>query len=124
MLYETMDTYSLSTADSFQAKLAPWSPADLATDGRILVWKVCSQFFVKCAVGIYFLGNDLLHSRNSIIILQGIGNSVATWHPCFLVLSGSYLYVFESAKSRSYQRYLRFNAFISILFLGHYFQCF
>ncbi|XP_019431159.1 PREDICTED: uncharacterized protein LOC109338390 isoform X1 [Lupinus angustifolius] len=75
ILYETMETYSLSTADSFEAKLYPWSPSDLAADGRILVWK-------------------------------GIGNSVATWHPCFLVLSGSYLYVFESAKSQSYQRYL------------------
>ncbi|KAE9602547.1 putative vacuolar protein sorting-associated protein [Lupinus albus] len=75
ILYETMETYSLSTADSFEAKLYPWSPSDLASDGRILVWK-------------------------------GIGNSVATWHPCFLVLSGSYLYVFESAKSQSYQRYL------------------
>ncbi|KAJ1418687.1 VPS13, repeated coiled region [Sesbania bispinosa] len=75
ILYETMETCSQPTADSSQCKLVPWSPADLATDGRILVWK-------------------------------GIGNSVATWHPCFLVLSGSYLYVFESAKSQSYQRYL------------------
>ncbi|XP_019418850.1 PREDICTED: uncharacterized protein LOC109329610 isoform X2 [Lupinus angustifolius] len=75
ILYKTMETYSLSTADSFEAKLTARSPSDLATDGRILVWK-------------------------------GIGNSVATWHPCFLVLSGSYLYIFESANSQSYQRYL------------------
>ena len=33
-------------------------------------------------------------------ILQGIGNSVATWQPCLLLLSGSYLYLFESAKSQ------------------------
>ncbi|KAK7291737.1 hypothetical protein RIF29_07114 [Crotalaria pallida] len=75
ILYKTMDSYSISTGDSFEAKITPWSPSDLAADGRILVWK-------------------------------GIGNSVATWHPCFLVLSGSYLYVFESAKSQSFQRYL------------------
>ncbi|KAK7264763.1 hypothetical protein RJT34_32373 [Clitoria ternatea] len=76
ILYGTMETCSQPTNESFDSKLAPWSPADLATDARILVWK-------------------------------GIGNSVATWHPCFLVLSGSYLYVFDSAKSQSYQRYLR-----------------
>ncbi|XP_020230234.1 uncharacterized protein LOC109811015 [Cajanus cajan] len=75
LLYKTIETCSQPTTDSFQLKLAPWSPDDLATDGRILVWK-------------------------------GLGNSVATWNPCFLVLSGSYLYVFESAKSQSYQRYL------------------
>ncbi|KAK7363427.1 hypothetical protein VNO77_05570 [Canavalia gladiata] len=75
ILYKAMETCSQPTTDSFQSKLTPWSPADLAADGRILVWK-------------------------------GIGNSVATWQPCFLVLSGSYLYVFESAKSESYQRYL------------------
>ncbi|CAJ1940747.1 unnamed protein product [Sphenostylis stenocarpa] len=75
LLYETMGTCSQPTTDSLQSKPVPWSPSDLATEGRILVWK-------------------------------GIGNSVATWSPCFLVLSGSYLYVFESAKSQSYQRYL------------------
>ncbi|KAJ4843890.1 hypothetical protein Tsubulata_025940 [Turnera subulata] len=41
-----------------------------------------------------------------ILVWKGIGNSVATWQPCFLVLSGSYLYVMESHKSQSYQRYL------------------
>ncbi|KAH1088253.1 hypothetical protein AAZX31_07G215500 [Glycine max] len=75
LLYETMENCSQPTTDNFQSKVVPWSPVDLATDGRILIWK-------------------------------GIGNSVATWNPCFLVLSGSYLYVFESAKSQNYQRYL------------------
>ncbi|KAG2726780.1 hypothetical protein I3760_01G128300 [Carya illinoinensis] len=73
ILYGTMETGSQPTVDHFQAELAPWSPADLAIDARILVWK-------------------------------GIGNSVATWQPCFLVLSGLYLYVLESEKSQSYQR--------------------
>ncbi|XP_044499300.1 uncharacterized protein LOC123220770 isoform X3 [Mangifera indica] len=41
-----------------------------------------------------------------ILVWTGIGNSVATWQPCFLVLSGLYLYVLESEKSQSYQRYL------------------
>ncbi|KAF7837665.1 putative vacuolar protein sorting-associated protein [Senna tora] len=76
IFYGTIETCSQPTADNFQAKIAPWGPSDLATDGRILVWK-------------------------------GIGNSVAAWQPCFLLLSGSYLYVFDSAKSQSYQRYLR-----------------
>ncbi|KAL5782083.1 hypothetical protein ACOSP7_007112 [Xanthoceras sorbifolium] len=41
-----------------------------------------------------------------VLVWGGIGNSVATWQPCFLVLSGLYLYVLESEKSQSYQRYL------------------
>ena len=40
ILYKTMETFSQPTADSSQSKLTPWSPADLAADGRILVWKV------------------------------------------------------------------------------------
>ncbi|KAJ7955294.1 calcium-dependent lipid-binding family protein [Quillaja saponaria] len=41
-----------------------------------------------------------------ILVWKGIGNSVATWQPCFLVLSGFYIYLLESSKSQSYQRYL------------------
>lgn len=75
ILIGTMETCGQTTLDKFQAELAPWNPADLATNARILVWK-------------------------------GIGNSVAAWQPCFLVLSGLYLYVLESEKSQSYQRWL------------------
>uniref|UniRef100_A0A1J3IH98 Putative vacuolar protein sorting-associated protein 13A n=1 Tax=Noccaea caerulescens TaxID=107243 RepID=A0A1J3IH98_NOCCA len=41
-----------------------------------------------------------------ILVWKGIGNSVATWQPCHLVLSGLYLYTFESERSLDYQRYL------------------
>ncbi|KAK8661863.1 hypothetical protein V6N13_091452 [Hibiscus sabdariffa] len=41
-----------------------------------------------------------------ILVWRGIGNSVASWQPCFVVLSGFYLYVFESEKSQNYQRYM------------------
>ncbi|CAK7326271.1 unnamed protein product [Dovyalis caffra] len=41
-----------------------------------------------------------------ILVWRGIGNSVAHWQPCFLVLSRLYLYVMESQKSQSYQRYM------------------
>ncbi|XP_065863891.1 uncharacterized protein [Euphorbia lathyris] len=41
-----------------------------------------------------------------ILVWKGIGNSVATWNPCFLVLSGSYLYAMESQSSQNYQRYI------------------
>ncbi|XP_044485071.1 uncharacterized protein LOC123210663 isoform X2 [Mangifera indica] len=75
LLKGTMETYGQPCIDDFQANLAPWCPADLAVEARILVW-------------------------------TGIGNSVAAWQPCFLVLSGLYLYVMESEKSKSYQRYL------------------
>ncbi|ONI27903.1 hypothetical protein PRUPE_1G110200 [Prunus persica] len=40
-----------------------------------------------------------------ILVWRGIGNSVATWQPCFLVLSGINLYVLESEKSQSHQRH-------------------
>ncbi|XLS93885.1 hypothetical protein HN51_069893 [Arachis hypogaea] len=61
---------------------------------------------------------DSLHSKlapwsrdlvvdGRILVWKGIGNSVATWQTCFLVLSGLYLYVFETAESQNYQRYLR-----------------
>lgn len=73
ILYGAMESCGHPTVDDFQAELAPWSPTDLATDARILVWK-------------------------------GIGNSVATWQPCFLALSGLHLYVLEGEKSLSYQR--------------------
>ncbi|XP_022721975.1 uncharacterized protein LOC111279261 isoform X3 [Durio zibethinus] len=41
-----------------------------------------------------------------ILVWRGIGNSVASWQPCFVVLSRFYLYVFESEKSQTHQRYL------------------
>lgn len=40
ILYGTMETYGQPTADSLQAELAPWNPADLAIDAKILVWGV------------------------------------------------------------------------------------
>ncbi|KAG7594430.1 Vacuolar protein sorting-associated protein 62 [Arabidopsis thaliana x Arabidopsis arenosa] len=75
ILYGAMKTYSQAPVDHMPDGIQPWSPADLASDARILVWK-------------------------------GIGNSVATWQSCRLVLSGLYLYTFESEKSLDYQRYL------------------
>ena len=42
ILYGTMETCGQPTVENFQAELAPWSPTDLGTDARILVWKVCS----------------------------------------------------------------------------------
>lgn len=42
ILCGTMETCGQPTVDNFQAELAPWSPTDLATDARVLVWKVCS----------------------------------------------------------------------------------
>ncbi|TYK05144.1 C2 domain-containing family protein [Cucumis melo var. makuwa] len=41
-----------------------------------------------------------------ILVWRGIGNSVAQWKPCYIVLSGLYIYVLESGKSQIYQRYL------------------
>ncbi|XP_062108869.1 uncharacterized protein LOC133819601 isoform X1 [Humulus lupulus] len=46
-----------------------------------------------------------LASDAKILVWKGIGNSVATWQPCFLVLSEMYLYILESEKSPTYQRY-------------------
>lgn len=47
-----------------------------------------------------------LTANARMLVWKGIGNSVATWQPCFLVLSGFYLYAFESDKSHNYQRHL------------------
>ncbi|KAK4798434.1 hypothetical protein SAY86_030760 [Trapa natans] len=41
-----------------------------------------------------------------ILVWRGIGNLMSKWQPCFLMLSGFHLYVLESAKSQSYQRFL------------------
>ncbi|KAK6930330.1 Vacuolar protein sorting-associated protein 13, DH-like domain [Dillenia turbinata] len=73
ILSGTVEVDGESAVENFQAQLAPWCPADLTCEARILVW-------------------------------TGIGNSVAAWQPCFLVLSGLYLYVLESEVSQSYQR--------------------
>ncbi|XWS14258.1 hypothetical protein CRYUN_Cryun36dG0107400 [Craigia yunnanensis] len=75
IFYVAMDPRVQPGVGDFQARLAPWSAADLATDAKILVWR-------------------------------GIGHSVASWQPCFVVLSGFYLYVLESEKSQNHQRYL------------------
>ncbi|KAL8152479.1 LOW QUALITY PROTEIN: hypothetical protein V2J09_010239 [Rumex salicifolius] len=74
ILCNTMKSSTGSGADS-SPFLAPWFPADLVLDARILVWK-------------------------------GIGHSLATWQPCYLVLSGLYLYVLESDSAQSYQQSL------------------
>ncbi|KAF9594340.1 hypothetical protein IFM89_030469 [Coptis chinensis] len=71
--YRTVENGDVTASENFHSGLALWSPADLATEARILVWR-------------------------------GIGFSVAEWQPCYVVLSGFYLYVFESETSQSYQR--------------------
>ncbi|KAK1380403.1 Calcium-dependent lipid-binding family protein [Heracleum sosnowskyi] len=45
-----------------------------------------------------------LAAEAQILVWKGIGYSVATWKPCFIVLSGFYLYVLESETSQSYHR--------------------
>lgn len=42
IVYGTVEARGQSAVDYFQAELAPWSPADIANDARILFWKVCS----------------------------------------------------------------------------------
>lgn len=87
ILYEAMETCSQPTADSCQSKLAPWSPADLATDGRILVWKVFPKFFLNLLSSHlllrywYFLLKNLkwsFHRELAIRLLHGI---LVSW--CF-----------------------------------------
>lgn len=59
---------------------------------------------------------------------QGIGNSIAEWKPCFLVLSGIYIYVLESELSQTYQRCVRCALFLCVavafcLLLSYYASC-
>ncbi|XP_078433928.1 calcium-dependent lipid-binding family protein isoform X2 [Wolffia australiana] len=45
-----------------------------------------------------------LSANARILVWRGIGNSLAEWKSCFVVLSGLYLYILESESSQSYQR--------------------
>ncbi|XP_057475541.1 uncharacterized protein LOC130763619 isoform X1 [Actinidia eriantha] len=45
-----------------------------------------------------------LATEARILVWRGIGYSVAAWQPCYLVLSGLYLYVLDSEMSQNYQR--------------------
>lgn len=42
ILYGAMKTYSQAPVDQIPDGIQPWSPADLVSDARILVWKVCT----------------------------------------------------------------------------------
>lgn len=41
IFYGTMETCGQPSVDNLRAELAPWNPADLAIDAKILVWGVC-----------------------------------------------------------------------------------
>ncbi|KAH6816807.1 calcium-dependent lipid-binding family protein [Perilla frutescens var. frutescens] len=56
-----------------------------------------------------------LATEARILVWKGIGYSVATWQPCFLVLSGLHLYVLESETSQSYQRSWLVNKYVMFL---------
>ncbi|KAJ9559357.1 hypothetical protein OSB04_013971 [Centaurea solstitialis] len=45
-----------------------------------------------------------LAAEVQILVWRGIGYSVASWQPSFLVLSGLYIYLLESQTSENYQR--------------------
>ncbi|KAJ8532740.1 hypothetical protein K7X08_015629 [Anisodus acutangulus] len=45
-----------------------------------------------------------LATEARILVWRGIGYSVASWQPCYLVLSGLYLYALDSELSHSYLR--------------------
>ncbi|XP_028555160.1 putative vacuolar protein sorting-associated protein 13A [Dendrobium catenatum] len=73
IFYGPTENINEISSGHLQTGAAPWLPADLATDARILVWK-------------------------------GFGHSLAEWKPCYIVLSGLYLYVLETQYSQTYQR--------------------
>ncbi|XP_010524589.1 PREDICTED: uncharacterized protein LOC104802610 [Tarenaya hassleriana] len=69
--------------------------------------KICGQPPVdNLQDGMLPWGPTDLASSSRVLVWKGIGNSVATWQPCYFALSGSYLYAFESQRSLDYQRYL------------------
>nr|XP_043635621.1 uncharacterized protein LOC122606820 [Erigeron canadensis] len=45
-----------------------------------------------------------LATEVQILVWRGIGYSVASWQPSYIVLSGLYLYILESQSSQNYQR--------------------
>lgn len=44
-----------------------------------------------------------------VLFWKGLGNAVAEWQPCWVVLSGSYLYILESTNAQTYQRCCSMN---------------
>lgn len=116
IFYGTMETRNLPASDNFQDELTPWSSVDLASDTKILVWRVCPQLLLVFEKKWLAFVMHLIGSPLPVFWTQGIGNSVATWQPCFLVLSGLYLYLLESEKSPTYQRYSRFASIYSLIF--------
>lgn len=100
VMYGTIQNRTQPVGGNFHDELAPWNPPDLAAEAQILVWKVSAVKFrlFSRILSLY----DTCISQH--FILQGIGYSVATWKPCFVVLSGFYLYVLKSEMSQSYQR--------------------
>lgn len=98
----TMETCSLPSGDNSQDDHTRWNSADLTSDAKILVWGVGHQSLGKLEIITICILIFLF-----LFLIQGIGNSVATWQPCFLVLSELYLYVLESERSPTYQRYSR-----------------
>lgn len=49
ILYGAMKTYGQAPVDHIPDGIQPWSPADLASDARILVWKVCIMIYTYFA---------------------------------------------------------------------------
>ncbi len=47
ILYGKMDSSVQSDISDTQAGVASWSPADLASEARILVWRVCHFCLVE-----------------------------------------------------------------------------
>ena len=53
ILYGAMKTYSQTPLDDIPDGIQPWSPADLVSDARILVWKVCAIIYTYFSILIY-----------------------------------------------------------------------
>ena len=50
IFYGTMDTCGQPAGNDFQAELTSWSSSDLASDAKILVWKVCPSTITKISL--------------------------------------------------------------------------
>ncbi|KAH0468342.1 hypothetical protein IEQ34_003375 [Dendrobium chrysotoxum] len=81
IFYGPTENINEISSGHLQTGAAPWLPADLATDARILVWKVYPYLVNADCVILYLI------LRHLPCFSKGFGHSLAEWKPCYIVLS-------------------------------------
>lgn len=67
ILNDAMEPCGQHAVDNLQAQLTPWSSADLATDAKILVWRVCSLYERNQIFLFFSISHSLVDNFNTIL---------------------------------------------------------